>query len=74
MPKQIRWGVLGAASIAVEKVIPAMQAGRLTDVVAIASRDITKAQTAADALGIEKANGSYEALLADPTIDAVSNS
>ncbi|NQW04292.1 MAG: Gfo/Idh/MocA family oxidoreductase [Acidobacteria bacterium] len=73
MPKQIRWGVLGAASIAVEKVIPAMQAGRLTDVVAIASRDITKAQTAADALGIEKAYGSYEALLADPTIDAVYN-
>ena len=35
--QKIRWGVLGAARIAVEKVIPAMQRGSLTEIVAIAS-------------------------------------
>ena len=37
MADKIRWGVLGAANIAVEKVIPAMQRGARTEVVAIAS-------------------------------------
>ena len=71
--QKIKWGVLGAAKIAVEKVIPAMQLGRLTEVVAIASRDEGKARTAAASLGIPRSYGSYEALLADPEIDAVYN-
>jgi predicted dehydrogenase len=70
---RIRWGVLGVAKIATEKVVPAMQRGRWTTVSAIASRDLAKAQHAARRLGIEKAYGSYEALLADPEIDAVYN-
>ena len=69
----VRWGVLGAAGIAVRKVIPAMQRGRLSRVVAIASRDARKAREAADALGIERAYGSYEELLADPDVEAVYN-
>lgn len=72
MPK-LRWGVLGAAKIAVEKVIPAMQRGAMSDVVAIASRDAAKARSAAIALGIPKSYGSYEALLADASIDAIYN-
>jgi predicted dehydrogenase len=72
-PKKVRWGVLGVAKIAVEKVIPAMQRGEWSEVTAIASRDHAKAQTAADRLGIQKAYGSYESLLADPDVDAIYN-
>lgn len=71
--QKIRWGVLGAAKIAVEKVIPAMQRSECCDVVAIASRDDAKAAGAAAALGIPRSYGSYEALLADPEIDAIYN-
>ncbi len=71
--KKIRWGVLGVAKIATEKVIPAMQAGELCGIVAIASRDKRKAEAAAARLGIARAYGSYEALLADRQIDAVYN-
>jgi predicted dehydrogenase len=70
---KIRWGVLGVANIATEKVIPAMQLGTRSEVVAIASRDAARARAAADALGVERAYGSYDALLADPDIDAVYN-
>jgi predicted dehydrogenase len=70
---KLRWGVLGAAKIATEKVIPAMQRGQRTSVVGIASRDLPRAQQAAARLGIPKAYGSYEALLADPDIDAIYN-
>jgi predicted dehydrogenase len=73
MSRKIRWGVLGVARIATEKVIPATQQGHDSVVVAIASRDETKAQQAAARLGISKAYGSYDALLADPDIDAVYN-
>ena len=50
--KKVSWGVLGVAKIGVEKVIPAMQRGRLSRVDAIASRDIAKARAAAAELGI----------------------
>ncbi|MES1258333.1 MAG: Gfo/Idh/MocA family oxidoreductase [Acidobacteriota bacterium] len=73
MANKIRWGVLGAAKIATAKVIPAMQRGALSEVAAIASRDAAKAAQAAKDLGIAKAYGSYEELLADPDIDAVYN-
>src|SRR5258708_29453222 len=71
MARKIRWGVLGVANIAVQKVIPAMQRGDLTEVAAIASRDLGKAQQAAAKLGIPRAYGSYEELLADPAIEAI---
>jgi len=70
---KIRWGVLGVAKIATERVIPAMQRGQWSEVTAIASRDLAKARGAAAKLGIPKAYGSYEALLADPEVDAVYN-
>src|SRR5207344_412425 len=61
------------AKIAVKKVVPGMQKGELCDVAAIASRDRGKAEEAARTLGIPKAYGSYEELLADPQIDAIYN-
>jgi predicted dehydrogenase len=73
MPNRVRWGVLSTAAIGVRKVIPGMQKGELCEVAAIASRDLHKAEEIAKKLGIEKAYGSYEELLADPQIDAVYN-
>jgi len=70
---KVRWGILSTAVIGTEKVIPAMQQAELCEVTAIASRDLAKAQTAADKLGIAAAYGSYEELLADPNIDAIYN-
>jgi predicted dehydrogenase len=70
---KVKWGVLGAASIAVRKVIPGMQKGAWSEIAAIASRDLNKAKAAAADLKIEKAYGSYEELLADPEIEAVYN-
>jgi predicted dehydrogenase len=69
----VRWGVLGAANIAVEKVIPAMMRSARSRVVAIASRDEAKATGAAKRLGIPRAYGSYDALIADPEIEAIYN-
>ena len=73
MEKKVKWGVLGAAKIALKKVIPAMQRGESTKVIAIASREIKKARHAADQLDIRKAYGTYEELLADPEVEAVYN-
>ena len=73
MSNKLRWGVLSTANIGLKKVLPAMQQGQYSSVVAIASRDLAKAQEAATALGIPTAYGSYEALLADPNIDAIYN-
>jgi predicted dehydrogenase len=71
--RKLKWGVLGVAKIATEKVIPAMQRAELCDVAAIASRDEERAREAAGRLGIARAYGSYEALLADPDIEAIYN-
>jgi predicted dehydrogenase len=71
--KKVRWGVLGVARIATNRVIPALQKGDWAQVVGIASRDLARAQSASRELGIPRAYGSYEELLADPDIEAVYN-
>ena len=73
MADKIRWGVISTAVIGTEKVIPGMQRSKRGTVEAIASRSEATAKAAAERLGIPKAYGSYEALLADPDIDAVYN-
>lgn len=73
MSRKVRWGVLSTARIGVQKVIPAMQQCAHGEVVALASRNLVAAQQAASKLGIAKAYGSYEELLADKEIDAVYN-
>jgi predicted dehydrogenase len=70
-PRRLRVGVLSTANIATEKVIPGMRRGTRCEVVAIASRDTATAEAVATRLGIPRAHGSYEGLLADPEIDAV---
>jgi predicted dehydrogenase len=72
MPK-LKWGVLSTAKIGLESVIPALQACRNGEVVAIASRQLARAEQAASRLAIPRAYGSYEALLADPQVEAIYN-
>lgn len=71
--KQINWGILSTARIGVNKVIPGLQAAQFGRVAAIASRDLAKGQDVARQLGIPTVHGSYEALLADPAVDAIYN-
>lgn len=71
--KKVNWGVLSTAKIAREKVIPAMQQGQWSHIGAIASRSLAQARTVAADMGIAKAYGSYEALFADPDIEAIYN-
>lgn len=73
MSRSVSWGVLSTALIGRQKVIPAMQQGSVSKIDAIASRDLATAQRVATDMGIAKAYGSYEDLLADPTIDAIYN-
>jgi len=70
---RIRWGILSTADIGLKKVIPGMLRSQHATVDAIASRDLAKAREAAADLGIARAYGSYEELLADPAIDAIYN-
>jgi predicted dehydrogenase len=70
---KVVWGVLSSARIGMSKVIPALQKSSWCDVRAIASRTEASAREAASKLGIPRAYGSYEALLADPEIEAIYN-
>ena len=65
---KLRFGVLGAAKIAREKVIPPLMRSQRCEVVALASRDAARAAEVAGQLGIARSYGSYEDLLADPEL------
>jgi len=67
----VNWGVLGVARIATIAVIPALRGARNARLVAIASRTLSRAQEAAQRLGVPRAYGSYEALLADREVHAI---
>ncbi|WP_461173337.1 Gfo/Idh/MocA family oxidoreductase [Arthrobacter sp. Z1-9] len=69
--EKIRWGVIGGASIARYRALPAMKQARSVELTALASRSAEKAAVVCAELGIPTAYGSYEQLLADPDIDAV---
>ena len=69
----LRWGILSTALIAVQKVVPALKRCTGVEVTAIASRDTARAGEVAAALGVARAHGSYEALLADAEVDVVYN-
>ena len=66
----LRWGLLGTARIN-RMVIPPLRVSAGNRLLAVASRDAGRAAAYAKEWGIERAHGSYEALLADPEIDAV---
>jgi len=68
---RVKWGVMGCANIAVQHVLPAMMLAENATLLAAASRTLDKAQGVADQFGAPRAYGSYEALLADPDVEAV---
>lgn len=69
----VNWGVLSTSNFAQERSLPAMQQGRLSRIAAICSRDLGAAKAVAERMGIPKAYGSYEELLADPEIEVIYN-
>lgn len=71
--RKVRWGIISTANIGMTKVTPGIMKSPHSVVTAISSRDPERARAAADRLGIERAYGSYEEMLADPEIDAVYN-
>ena len=71
--KKVVWGVLSTAKIGRDRVLPGMRKSDLLEIRAIASRDEARARSAAEALGISKAYGSYDALFADPEVEAIYN-
>src|SRR5689334_18275656 len=73
MADKVRWGGVSTADIGIKKVIPGSIRSTHSELRAIASRDLARGESAARTLGIPKAYGSYEELLADPDIDAVYN-
>ncbi len=68
----VRFGILGTGRI-VNKYAEVFRAARGVELVAIASRELARAQETATRLGIPRAQGSYEALLADAGVDAIIN-
>jgi 1,5-anhydro-D-fructose reductase (1,5-anhydro-D-mannitol-forming) len=71
MAKALRWGLVGASTIAREWMIGAIRAQAGNEVVAVMSSDGARARQYADANGIGAAYDSVDALLADPRLDAV---
>jgi predicted dehydrogenase len=69
----VRWGILSTARIGRMKVVPGMMKSPLCDIRAVASRNQEMARSMASEIGIPKAYGSYEALLADADIEAIYN-
>lgn len=63
------WGVIATGGIAHAVTADMLKAG--VTVLAVSSRDITKAQKFAEHFGIERAYGDYRDLLADPDVDVV---
>ena len=71
MSETIRWGILGAARIADGAVAPAIRAAGNATLVAVAARSADRAAVFAAKHEIARSYGNYEALLADPGVDAV---
>ena len=69
--RKINWGVIGTAGIAKGCTIPGMQLAENCNLYAVAGRSMEKAKTYQQEFGFEVAYDSYEALLADPKVEAV---
>lgn len=70
MSAPVKWGILSTGDIN-RKLIPGAHASPKVDLVAVASREQSRADAYAKEWEIERAYGTYEALLADPEIEAV---
>ena len=71
MLDNVKWGVLGTAGIAAGCTIPGMKKAEGCELYAIAGRSIKKAEEFKERFGFVKAYEGYDALLADPEIEAV---
>lgn len=71
--RKVKWGILSTANIGMKKVIPAMLKCANVEIVAISSRDGSKAKAAAQTLGIPHHYTDYQALLDNPEIEAIYN-
>jgi len=69
----VRIGILGAARIAPLALIIPARGNEEVEVAAVAARDVSRAEVFAAKHGIARVHGSYEALIADPDLDAVYN-
>lgn len=67
----VKWGVLGTAGIAEGCTIPGMQQAEHCILYAIAGRSLEKAESFRKRFGFQKAYQGYDALLADPEVEAV---
>jgi hypothetical protein len=72
-PHRVRIGILGAARIAPTALINPARENTDVEVVAVAARDTDRAQGFAAKHGIARVHDSYEALVADPDVDAIYN-
>ncbi|TME73058.1 MAG: Gfo/Idh/MocA family oxidoreductase [Chloroflexi bacterium] len=70
MARAVKWAIMSTANIN-RKVIPAAHASSKVELVAVASRDQMRADRYAKTWEIQRAYGSYDALLADPEVEAV---
>ena len=71
MTEPIRWGILGAASFARDHMAPAIHMADNAELAALATSDPAKAAPFQAIQPRVRVHDSYEALLADPGIDAV---
>lgn len=67
----VKWGVLGTAGIARWATIPGMKKSKNCELYAIAGRDEKKVDAYKKEFGFEKGYVGYDALLADPDVQAV---
>jgi predicted dehydrogenase len=70
-PSPVRWGILSTSSFAEKRFLPGLRRAEGVEIAAVASRSEASADAFAQTNNIPTAYGSYEALLADPTIDVV---
>jgi predicted dehydrogenase len=70
MPDLLRWGILGTGNIA-EQFATGLRTSRRTRVCAVGSRTTDAARGFASKFDVPGAHGSYDALLADPNVDAI---
>ena len=71
--RRVKWGVLSTSEFARTKLLPALRRCQHVELVAVASRDLTRARAFAAEFGMPRAYGSYDELLADPGVEVVYN-
>jgi predicted dehydrogenase len=71
--RKLRWGILSTSNFARNKMLPALQHCEYAEVAAISSRSLERAMAVARQFGTKNAYGSYDELIADPSLDVIYN-